>query len=271
LVKDLSLAPNGEIVAWVDGSKRYATAVDVEGGDLVFTCTCPYDDGVCKHAVAVLLAYLESQKDEQTIREVDKNDPRLLLLEEKDFGPEDFDTSDENEDDDEYMEDNFNRKVNHSSSPVKIETVSHIQAYLEKQTKDQLIQIIAELAENNPTIKLSLEDRCAVDENRVPSLVKTIQKEIVKLSQTPGWKNHWNGEGFIPDYSRVRNLLSQLLSKGYAEEVMELGKELLTTGKELIEMSDDDGETGSEIAGCLEIVFKALAASPLSSRNYPIE
>ena len=174
LVKDLSLSPNGEILAWVDGSERYATLVDVEG-----------EEGV----------------------------------------------------------------------------IPKIHSYLEKQTKEQLVQIIEELADTNPAIKLSLEDRCTVDEDRVPGLVKTIRKEIVKLSQTPGWQSHWNGEGFTPDYSRVHNLLTQLLQKGHPNEVVELGWELLTTGKELIEMSDDDGETGSEISDCLEIVFKALTAS----------
>jgi uncharacterized Zn finger protein len=259
LVKDLSLSPNGEILAWVDGSERYATLVDVEDGDLVYTCTCPFDDGVCKHAVAVLLAYLESQNKEQTIPEVDENDPRLLLLEEKDLGQDDFDENEE----DEYPENNCfdNNKLNHLTFTAKKGVIPKIHSYLEKQTKEQLIQIIEELADTNPAIKLSLEDRCAVDEDRVPGLVKSIRKEIVKLSQTPGWQNHWNGEGFTPDYSRIQNLLTQLLQKGHANEVVELGQELLTTGKELIEMSDDDGETASEIAGCLEIVFKALTAS----------
>ena len=43
-------------------------------------CTCPYWD-TCKHAVAVVLEYLERLKTDSGVGEIDEDDPRLLKLE----------------------------------------------------------------------------------------------------------------------------------------------------------------------------------------------
>jgi uncharacterized Zn finger protein len=76
--------------------------------------------------------------------------------------------------------------------------------------------------------------------------------------------NHWNHEGYTPDYSRVKDRLKSLLVKGHADEVVVLGRELLAAGTSQVEMSHDEGETGMEISSCLEIVFQALPQSSLS-------
>jgi uncharacterized Zn finger protein len=95
-------------------------------------------------------------------------------------------------------------------------------------------------------------------------LVKVLRVEIAALSEEPGWSNHWNNEGSIPDYSRVRDRLEALLAKGHADAVVDVGVELLEAGTRQVEMSHDEGETGEEIASCLDIVFRAL---PHSSRS----
>src|SRR2546426_9751421 len=56
-VQNLARSETG-LVAWVLGTHRYATVVEVEDGELTSFCTCPYWD-TCKHAVAVVLGYLE--------------------------------------------------------------------------------------------------------------------------------------------------------------------------------------------------------------------
>ena len=98
----------------------------------------------------------------------------------------------------------------------------------------------------------------------VPKLVKAVRAEIAALSEEPGWSHHWNDEGSIPDYSRVRDPLKALLAQGHADAVVDLGAELLEAGTRQVEMSHDEGETGEEIASCLDIVFQAL---PHSSRS----
>jgi uncharacterized Zn finger protein len=50
--------PGGGLIAYVHGTERYATWVDFEEGELVSACSCPYG-ATCKHAVAVVLEYLD--------------------------------------------------------------------------------------------------------------------------------------------------------------------------------------------------------------------
>ncbi len=51
---------DGTLAAWVSGSEEYATSVRLDpDGDIEYFCTCPYDWGPCKHAVAVVLAAAE--------------------------------------------------------------------------------------------------------------------------------------------------------------------------------------------------------------------
>jgi uncharacterized Zn finger protein len=78
-VRDLARAATGAIVAWVQGSARYATGVDIDEQGLVSACTCPYGGG-CKHAVAVALDYLNAVQQGRELPTVPATDPRLELL-----------------------------------------------------------------------------------------------------------------------------------------------------------------------------------------------
>ena len=50
----------------------------------------------------------------------------------------------------------------------------------------------------------------------------------------------------------MRSKLKRLLASGHADEVLELGKELMEAGVRQVEMSDDEGETAMEILDELE-------------------
>ena len=55
-VEGLRRTADNELVAWVRGTRRYATLVHLdEGGEHEWLCTCPSEWGPCKHAVAVVL------------------------------------------------------------------------------------------------------------------------------------------------------------------------------------------------------------------------
>ena len=60
-VQELACTSDGGLVAWVKGTKTYATLVDIKDEELTAACTCPYGD-VCKHAVALVLEYHEELK-----------------------------------------------------------------------------------------------------------------------------------------------------------------------------------------------------------------
>ncbi|HET7087560.1 MAG TPA: SWIM zinc finger family protein, partial [Anaerolineae bacterium] len=94
-VQDLARTPGGGLIAWVLGTEKYATRVDFGEGGLTSACTCPYWT-TCKHAVAVVLEYLESAKRKTEIPIVTERDPRLADLRDVDeVGAEEWDEYDE--------------------------------------------------------------------------------------------------------------------------------------------------------------------------------
>ena len=133
-VRDLGRAEDGALVAWVMGTRRYATRVRIEGRkNLESECTCPYWT-TCKHAVAVVLEYLESIKTEHTIGQVEEDDPRLLELEE--IGEE----SDELEEFDEY-EDGL-EEAHSGRAKSKPSKTASLRPYLQEQTKAELMALV---------------------------------------------------------------------------------------------------------------------------------
>ena len=80
-VDQLSRTRENELVAWVTGSERYATSVRVAAkGDPESFCTCPYEWGPCKHAVAIILAAAERLKRKVPIPTLDEDDDLSLAL-----------------------------------------------------------------------------------------------------------------------------------------------------------------------------------------------
>jgi uncharacterized Zn finger protein len=262
-VQELAQAKSGELIAWVQGEKRYATQVDSKRGELISTCTCPYG-GTCKHAVAVVLEYLDFLKKNAEVPKIGEQDKRLLLVNKIADEDEEGDERDEwdDEEDEEHEE-----ELDIDGTPPKRRlksTPDALKGFLKYQTKEALISLLEDLAGKHSIIREDLQDRLDLSKGSVKRLVAAVRKEIHELSSEPAWRNHWNDEGYVPDYSRVKDRLESLLSKGHAAEVVILGKELLEAGTEQVEMSHDDGETGNEISSCLEVVLRALPQSSLS-------
>jgi len=252
-VSELAATPAGGLIAFVQGGKKYTTLVYFQDGDLGSQCTCPY--GVsCKHAVAVVLEYLNRAKKGGKIPALDDEDARLHVFKSNvDYDLDDDDYPEE-EVDDHHM----------SSGPGRNAGPAGLKGYLEKLTKDELIGFLLEEAGKHPPVLEDLMHMEKLSKGDVKKIVADVRREILSLSAEPAWRNHWNNEGHIPDYSQVRNRLESLLSAGHADAVIALEKELLTAGIEQVEMSHDEGETGMEISSCLEVVFSALPESSLS-------
>jgi len=254
-VRELAQTQTGGIIAWVQGGQRYATEVDFEDGELISVCTCPYGNN-CKHAVAVVLEYLDHVKKKIEVLKTTEKDQRLALLEGMD--EEDWEHEYEEEEDEEIDSDRLVSRKGGKLVPVDLK------GFLEGETKEQLITLVKDLSERYPSVRKDLQDRENLSKGSVKRIVGAVRKEIQELSSEPGYRNHWNHEGYTPDYSRVKGRLKSLLANGYADEVVALGKELLEAGIRQVEMSDDEGETGIEISSCLDIVFQALPQSSLA-------
>lgn len=239
-VEDLRMTADGRLLAWVQGGDRYATLVSLEkSGKLSSVCTCPYAIA-CKHAVAVVVAYLNAIQEKKPVPSSDESDERLDCLA---------------------------GEVDEEDVDVKIgaEAPSAVRRYLDALSPSALLEFVRELAVDFPDVRQRIEDRVELQSGDTAKLIANTRREIEAVSAEGGWTRHWSGESNIPDYSRVRERLECLLKSGHADEVLLLGEDILKRGIQQIEMSNDEGETGQEIAGCMAIVFRALSASSKSA------
>ncbi len=240
-VEDLCVTADGRLLAWVQGRERYATAVSLpRKGKPDSICTCPYGTA-CKHAVATVLTYLDSVKAKENVPTAEKDDERFEEL------------ADLEDDDSEET----------APAPIKTRKADEVDAYLARLSKDELLHLFHEALVDVPDLRKRLADRAELAVADVTRLVKSARRAIRDASAEPGWTRHWSHESHIPDYTPVRERLEALLTAGHADEVVALGEELVAAGLSQISQSDDEGETGQEVASCIGIVFRALARSSM--------
>lgn len=142
-----------------------------------------------------------------------------------------------------------------------------IAAYLKGKSREQLAELIRELAGEYPGIACELADRQRISSGNVESIITRLRGEIKETGAEPGWQNYRDGEGYTPDYSDIRSTMEELLKAGYADEVLSLGEELIEAGNNQIMMSNDDGETAMQIASCIPVVAEALDQSSLDTAD----
>lgn len=234
----------GTLAAWVSGSERYATSVNLgDGEDPDCLCTCPYDSGPCKHAVAVILAAADYVKQGKNIPLPEKKDKLFKVLIEASETGDNHDFS--------------------GRSPAGADDFGRIKEILSEKTKDELVDLFMDFAVRNPDIKRVILENEQLEKGQIKGLVSSLRREITKVTSESAWRNHWDNEGHLPDYSHIREQLQALLDKGYADEVVELGEELWEEGSRQVEESDDEGDVAGEISECMEIVFRAASLSSM--------
>lgn len=238
-VKDLAITEDNGLIAWVQGSKRYATKVIMdEDGRLTANCAC-LCDFVCKHAVAVVIDYLDKIGRNKTLPRVDDDDERIDLL-----------TPD-------IWEENISGKTKAAEAAAEI-----IDA-LKSKTKNQLVELLSDIIRSHSDIAKEFAEQKLLQEGKVPDLVKQIRREIRKIGEGTNYRDNWDYEIYIPDLSKIRRKLEALLKAGYPDDVLKLAKEIINKGDELIEYINDEGETGIELGSCSPIIVKALEQSSL--------
>jgi uncharacterized Zn finger protein len=265
-VRDLARTEDGRLLAWVEGGSRYATVVSLNaarnrGDRLQSSCTCPVGFDGCKHAVAVVLEYLEALKENTAVPTAPADDRRLELIEaEEDFEEDDFEEED-------FAEDDFEEPSPRRARRRRGESEDALRAYLEARPAAELADLILQYAGRFPEVREELQEKRALGEGRMDELVARARRQIADLTSQHAWRNHWSGEGEVPDYSGLQRLLKNLVERGQADAVAELGRGLLRDGLEQVGQSDDEGETAGALARCLGVVFRAVAGSSLTARD----
>ncbi len=256
-VSGLGRTEDGEWAAWVSGSEEYATTVMIDDdGEIDSFCTCPYEWGPCKHAVAVILAGIEYVKAGQKIPLLDDEDDLFLLL-----------FADPDEDDAFFYDDDFDESdpCGPDSSMEKKAQNMALLIILGKKKKQELFDLLLDLSNRFPEVRRRIMENEQLATGQVDTLADTLRREIQEVTSEDSWCSRWNDEGNLPDYSHIQEQLAALLKKGHADVVVELGRELWEGGNEQVAQFLDDGYTAMEITECMEIVFKAVCSSSLSA------
>ncbi|MCK5133857.1 MAG: SWIM zinc finger domain-containing protein [Candidatus Sabulitectum sp.] len=242
-VSDLAVTVDGDLIAWVDGTHRYATKVSMneKSGLPDSVCSCPYKID-CKHGVAVVLEYLKCVEENRDVPKARENDERLEFVEIDGYDDE-FD-----DDDDESL-------------PVGIR--KEITSFLKKKTKAQLIELFLDLTERHPEVRQELADSKQLASGDTSGILKQLRREISEMGSRNDLRDPWENDIPSPDFSRIRNKLTALLTAGHADEVLSLGKELIAEGKRLMETCDDEGDAGMEVSECYPVIVLALEQSSL--------
>ena len=178
-VQDLAQTKSGGLVAWVQGEKRYATQVDFKGGELISTCTCPYGS-TCKHAVAVVLEYLDLLKKNMEVPRIAKQDKRLLLVkktadeDEWDDEEGEWDDHEDEEQGEELEAEELPRRTGKSTTDV-------LKDFLQNPTKEQLISLLEDLAGKYSIVREDLQDRLDLAKGSVKKMVNCGQKRDPRI------------------------------------------------------------------------------------------
>ncbi len=240
-VDELVISGEGKLLAWVYGTERYATQVELvpkrKRSDRLYSqCTCPVGYDGCKHAVAVVAEYLEVMAQGGTVPVASDTDPRWKLI---------------------------RRELGSEIDETEFDAEGSLGDFLRSKSADQLVEMLLEMAERYPEVAEVLHEQRALGTGDTDALVQRAREEIDELTSEPAWCNHWNDEGHLPDYSALERRFENLLENGQADALLELGRELRQRGSSQVEESHDEGETATAICACLEIVFKAVPRSTL--------
>ena len=256
-VSDLGITPEGTLIAYVLGSARYVTQVAIQDGDLTSECTCPYWTN-CKHAVAVVLEYLMCLKNDVAVPEILQTDARLDMLQETETTAEEYWNP----------ELGMSADVEEQLEAEQQQNTGSLLAYLKKQTNAQLIELLNELTKAFPDVREFLEDRRKVRSGNADTLLKAIRQEIADIREGPDWDEYeyeYEQEYQPVSFNRLKTYLQALLLAGPAEELLQVGKELINAVNFAIDNYEIEGDIIDEVPACMEIVIQALPASSLSS------
>jgi uncharacterized Zn finger protein len=250
-VTDITRSEGGEVVAWVHGTDTYATKVTVQpSGELTAQCSCPYYT-VCKHAVAVVLVYLDRLKNKEPIPGVVAGDPRLTVFSDQQRFDEHF------EDDTGDLLDAERNDADEIRAPVSL------RPYLSRMTKAELIALIGKIGSEYPEVWSLLEHRQQLSSGKPDKILAAVHAAIQKLSE-PLW-GHGDYGYAIPsvDLHRLQEQLDALLVADQADALVRLGPAMLQGAARTVE-AEHEGDSAYDLASCLTMVFRALPRSTLS-------
>jgi uncharacterized Zn finger protein len=222
------MVDGGVIHARVAGNEDYRVQLWMEDGQVEGECSCPMgDDGVfCKHCVAVGLTFLAGKA--------------------------------------EYLDgDGATDTKKRQGRKEKEVTPDNVRAYLAKQEKDRLVELITERLPWDDELRQTLYLRTA--RGGADGLnVSAYRKAITDATRTGGFVDYGSAHGFARNIDAVIDSIQELLDEGHAAEVIELAENGIARCEQALgSMDDSDGNMSGLVERLGEIHHTAcLAAKP---------
>ena len=227
------------LVARVVGSEVYVCRVFLlNGGQFQTACSCPY--GVdCKHAVAVVLEYLECLKEKREVEWIQdtESDERLIKLEAGSA---------------------FDNDRHEARKPASRE----LGKFLRAKTKQELVTLCLGMSEAIPEARQWLQDQESLVAKNPSKFLKAIRSELAALQDTQ-WDSHGYG-GHSADLTRLQTQLKALADLKEYGILTDLGTEILSAGNEAVG-HEPESESAYELSECFDIIFAALEGSSLDT------
>lgn len=241
-VKEIKCTSLGNLVARVEGTIEYFTEVSLKNGKLSSICTCPVGHD-CKHGVAAVLEYLDLIEQGEDVPVVTDED-LLIKRSRRGFAGA------------------------RPSGAYEAEVSSwNPREYLEKLEKKELIEILTTFAKKDNMLGRYLKDRQNLVSKNPEGVIGGIYSELDEIWRELKSSDFWTDEGEdLPDFSEVQVRLESLLDSGHPDELLDIGKELMDKYEE-IEEYDEEGDIGTQISDCMDVVFRALSQSSLPAHE----
>jgi len=238
-VKEIKSTPEGSLIARVQGTTEYFTEVSLENGKLSSICTCPVGHD-CKHGVAAVLEYLERIEQGEEVPVISDKDLLIARARIGYAGAETFGTFDAEE-----------------------SSLHNLRNYLEQLEKPELIEILVAFAKKDSLLGVYLRDRQKLASENPAGIICGIYSELDELWRETRDYDYWSYENEnVPDFSDLQVRLESLLDSGHPDELLEIGKALMDKYDGIAEY-DEEGEIGTKVSNCMDVVFKALSQSSL--------
>lgn len=127
---------------------------------------------------------------------------------------------------------------------------------LAKRTKDELLNVLVELASEDYKLLRRLDARFEL-EPPLQELVAATRQAIADATDFDEREINYNFDYDYEAYSEVKRNLSRLIDQGQLRTAMDLSLELMKEGSCQVEMSDE-GLMTPDIEECFSVVVKAL-------------
>ena len=193
-VKKLKISAEGDLLATVQGTERYATTVSLGSGgknsSLNSDCTCPVGY-TCKHAIATVAEYLEAVAEGRDVPIASENDPRWARLEASGYDDDEWDDEEEEEEERPVKTVPASRKRSGKAGPP-VNWDAKIEQHIREKSHGELADLAWSLVRRSPEIYKEYREKLALQAGDVSQLIAEARSQIKKVTTEPGWQNHWD-------------------------------------------------------------------------------